>query len=110
MVAAAVHGVDVIPDHKLYVIPCSSSGEADRLARVLNSRVVHYLVMSFSVSTSVTGSFLRYVGIRDLSLGAEPTDEEESLADALGVSLDQLRTLDSIARTELDFLQRLRAG
>jgi len=110
MIAAAVHGADVIPDHKLYVIPCSSASEADRLARVLNSRVVHYMVMSFSVSTSVTGSFLRYIGIRNLSMADEPPDEEESLAAALGVSLDQLRALDSIARTELDFLQSLRAN
>jgi hypothetical protein len=105
MIAAAVHGADVIPDHKLYVIPCTSAGEADRLARVLNSRVVHYMVLCFSVSTSVTGSFLRYVGIRDLSQEEEPADEQESLAAALGLSLDELQTLDSIARTELDFLR-----
>jgi hypothetical protein len=98
----------VIPDHKLYVIPCSSAGEADRLARVLNSRVVHYMVLCFSVSTSVTGSFLRYVGVRDLSNEENPGDEDESLASALGVSLDELRTLDAIARTELDFLQGVR--
>jgi len=110
MIAAAVHGADVIPDHKLYVVPCSSATEAERLARVLNSRVVHYMVMCFSVSTSVTGSFLRYIGIRNLASGAQPADEEESLADALGVSRDQLRTLDSIARTELDFLRRLKTG
>jgi len=109
MIAAAVHGADVIPDHKLYVIPCSSAREADRLARVLNSRVIHYMVLCFSISTSVTGSFLRYVGIRDLSQEEEPADEEESLASALGVSVDELRTLDSIARTELDFLQGLKS-
>jgi len=106
MIAAAVRGTDVIPDHKLYVIPCSSAAEADRLAGVLNSRVVHYLVMCFSVSTSVTGSFLRYVGIRDLfQMENEPADHESSLASALGIGIDELRTLDSIARTELDFLQ-----
>jgi hypothetical protein len=63
------------------------------------------MVLCFSVSTSVTGSFLRYVGIRDLSREEEPADEQESLAAALGVSLDELQTLDSIARTELDFLR-----
>jgi hypothetical protein len=107
MIAAAVHGTDVIPDHKLYVIPCSSAREADRLARVLNSRVVHYMVLCFSVSTSITGSFLRYVGIRDLSEEEEPAHEEESLASALGVSVDEVRTLDSVARTELEFLRSL---
>jgi len=66
------------------------------------------MVMCFSVSTSVTGSFLRYVGIRNLSQEEEPADEEESLALALGLMMDELRTLDSIARTELDFLQGLK--
>ena len=67
MIAAPVHGRDIIPDHKLYVIPCGSALEADRLSAVLSCRVVDYLLRSFSVSTSITGSFLRYIGVGDLS-------------------------------------------
>jgi hypothetical protein len=105
LVAAPVHGANVIPDHKLYVIPCSDHDEAERLSAALNSRVVHYLVLSFSVSTSITGSFLRYVGIPNLSVLVEPDDPEESLAQALGLTREQLQKLDSIARTELEYLQ-----
>jgi SAM-dependent methyltransferase len=105
MIAAPIHGREVVPDHKLHVIPCSSREEADRLARVLNSRVVQYLVLSFSMSTSITGSFLRYVGVRNLSEMKEPDDPDQSVAEALGLTLDQYRTIDSIARTELDYLR-----
>ncbi len=66
---------------------------------------VNYLTLGLSVNIRVTGSFLRYIGIRDLSGLKRPADAQESLASALGVSLDELRTLDSIARTELEFLR-----
>ena len=101
MIAAAVHGRNVVPDHKPYVIPCQSSREADLLASVLNCRVVDYLIRSFSISTSITGSFLRYVGVRNLS-NVQPTgDPESQIANALGLSLEQYQALDAIARTEL---------
>jgi SAM-dependent methyltransferase len=100
MVAAAVHGAHVIPDHKLYVIQVDSADEADRLAAVLNSAVVRYLVKSFSLSTSITGSFLRYVGIRSISEVAD-WESAQAYASALGISVDEYTTLDNIARTEL---------
>lgn len=101
MIAAPVHGSDIIPDHKLYVIPCRTAREANLLADTLNCRVVDYLIRSFSISTSITGSFLRYVGVRDLS-GVQPSSDPESqIARALGLSLDQYRALDAIAQTEL---------
>ena len=101
MIAAAVHGVDIIPDHKLYVIPCKNAAEADLLATILNSRVISYLVSSFSISTSITGSVFRYVGIPDLSNVKPEQDQELTIAKALGISLDGYRKLDSIARTEM---------
>lgn len=100
MIAAAVHGADIIPDHKLYVIPCKNATEADLLATILNSRVISYLVSSFSISTSITGSVFRYVGIPDLSKVKPEPDQELTIAEALGISLDAYRKLDSIARTE----------
>jgi len=101
MVAAPVHGADIIPDHKLYVIPCRTAAEADLLATVLNSRVVSYLVRSFTISTSITGSVFRYVGIQDLSEVTPEHDPELTIAKALGISLETYRTLDSIAQAEL---------
>lgn len=92
LIAAPVSGRNIIPDHKLYVIPCLTQEEAAGLARVLNSDVVGALVRAFSVSTSLTGSFLRYVGVRDLS-DYPPDDGSDSwLAGALNLTLDQLET------------------
>jgi len=101
MIAAPVHGADIIPDHKLYVIPCESAQEADLLAIVLNSRIVNYMVRSFSISTSITGSVFRYIGIRDLSEAKPEQDPNLTIARALGITLDAYRTLDSIARAEM---------
>jgi hypothetical protein len=93
LVAAAASGRDLIPDHKLYVIPCATAAEAERLTAVLNSDVVRAVVRAFSISTSLTGSFFRYVGIRDLSDYSDNDGSDDWLAGALGVSVDQLRIL-----------------
>lgn len=97
MVAAAVLGDDVVPDHKLYVIPTQSAGEASRLATALNSPVVDLVVRGFTVSTSLPGSFLRYVGIADLSIG-NGADEDLTTRSALGLTHEQYETLLSLAR------------
>ena len=96
-----MHGADITPDHKLYVIPCKTATEADLLATILNSRVVSYLVSSFSISTSITGSIFRYVGIPDLSKVKPEKDTELAVANALGITVDAYRKIDSIARTEM---------
>ena len=101
MVAAPVHGADIMPDHKLHIIPCDTALEADRLSEVLNCRVVDYVLQSFSNSTSITGSFLRYIGIRDLSSIDLFLRGDEFLAAALGLTLDQYQALDSVALAEL---------
>ena len=100
MIAAPVHDPGIIPDHKLYVIPCQSAREADQLSEVLNSQVVDYLLRSFSIGTSITSSFLRYIGIRDLSSAPEDLEGESLLTYALGLDADQLRILDQIASAE----------
>ena len=100
MIAAPVHSSEVVPDHKLYVIPCQSAREADQLSEVLNSEIVDYMLRAFSVSTSVTGSFLRYIGIRDLSSAPAELEGESLLSYALGLDADQYRTLDQIASAE----------
>ena len=102
MIAAAVHGSDIIPDHKLYVIPCQSAREANQLSEVLNSQIVDYLLRAFSISTSVTGSFLRYIGIRDLSDAPAELEGESLITYALGLDADQFRTLDQIASVEAE--------
>lgn len=101
LIAAPLHGERLVPDHKLYVIRCETAGEADRLSAVLNSRVVSYLVRAFSQNTSITGSLFRYVGIRDLKDLAGDLESEEFLAEAVGTSLDEYRSLDAVARTEM---------
>jgi hypothetical protein len=93
LITAVASGKHLIPDHKLYVIPCQTAEEAARLATVLNSDVVRALVRAFSVRTSLTGSFLRYVGIRDLADYSDNDGSDQWLAGALGLTEDQLRVL-----------------
>lgn len=102
MIAAPVHGADIIPDHKLYIVPCETASEANLLAMVLNSRVVSYLVQSFSISTSITGSFFRYVGIPALRDVEQEEDQDATIAKVLGISVAAYKKLDTIAKTELE--------
>jgi uncharacterized membrane protein len=68
---------------------------------VLNSRIISYLVQSFSISTSITGSVLRYIGIPDLSKIEPEQDQEKTISKALGLTLEAYRKLDGIAKTEM---------
>ena len=101
MTAAAVHSVEIIPDHKLYVIPCKSAVEADRLASVLNSTVVDYLLRSFAISTSINSSFLRYIGIVDLGTLSPELTGDALTAASLGLTPNEYGTLARIARTDM---------
>ena len=100
-IAAAVRDPLAIPDHKLYVIACTSLEESVLLAQVLNSDIVDLVVRAFSLTTSITGSLLRYVGIGDLS--ADPPEElsPEVLASYLGLELDALDRIVSLATQTL---------
>jgi hypothetical protein len=93
MIAAPVHSADVIPDHKLHVIPCESADEAVWLADVLNSDVVDRLVRSFALTTSIGGSLFRYVGIRNLSTQPMPPPGSGRIEKALGLRKPQLELL-----------------
>ena len=48
----------IIPDHKLFLIPCQSEDEADFVAGVLNSSVVNLIVASYAVSTGISTHIL----------------------------------------------------
>ncbi|HZO93770.1 MAG TPA: N-6 DNA methylase [Candidatus Baltobacteraceae bacterium] len=94
-VAAPLAGTQFVPDHKLYVIPCLSADEAERLSYVLNSDPVRAIVRGSSVRTSFTGSFLRYVGIRTLENDRGYKMDDDWLASALGLSSAELRAMQS---------------
>jgi hypothetical protein len=100
VIAAPVAGDDLMPDHKLSVIPCASHREAERLAAVLESPVVNFLVRSFALSTSLTGSFLRYVGIRDLQALPETSTAAEDMAQALGLNMSEYERLAGASEGE----------
>ena len=95
MIAAALHDEALIPDHKLYVINCDDQEEADRLAAVLMSPVVDALIRGFTISTSVPGSFLRYIGIRPLSAETAAGTPEEQVAGSLGLTIAEYRDVES---------------
>jgi SAM-dependent methyltransferase len=99
LTAAAVTGSHVVPDHKLHVIPCATDDEARRLALVLNDDVVRGFIRAFAITTSLTGSFLRYVGINDLGdhNGDERTDAW--LGGALGLTAQELDSLREAIRS-----------
>lgn len=101
MIAAAVHSAEIVPDHKLYVIPCRTASEADRLTSVLNSSAVDYLLQSFSISTSITGSFLRYIGIVDLNTLNPRLEGDALVAEALRLTPSQYSRLAAVAEAEL---------
>jgi hypothetical protein len=44
----------LIPDHKLFLIPCGTCDEADFVAGVLNSSAANLIVASYAVSTGVS--------------------------------------------------------
>lgn len=100
MIAIAIHSSSVVPDHKLHVIPCDSEEEADWLAEVMNSDVVDRLVRAFTLSTSIGGSLLRYVGIRSLANETLPPAGRRRTERALGLrgrQLDMLREALDVA-------------
>lgn len=105
MTAAAVRDARAIPDHKLHVIECTSLEESELLAEILNSDIVDLVVRAFSLTTSITGSLLRYVGITDLSADTPEELSRDALASCLGLepeALDRIVALASQTLTRLD--------
>ena len=97
MIAAAVNDANTIPDHKLHVIRCTSEADANRVAAVLSSPVVDYLIKGFAISTSLTGSFLRYVGVRELQTGSGTPDATAMIAASLGLTAEQYAEIETAA-------------
>src|SRR2546423_1344321 len=44
----------VIPDHKLFVIPCQSQEEADFVCGFFNSTIGAYLIRSYALATGIS--------------------------------------------------------
>jgi hypothetical protein len=97
MIAAAIDDANTIPDHKLHVIRCTSQDDAHRVANVLTSPVLEYLIKGFAISTSVTGSFLRYIGVRQLTSDSVPVNDAEAIAASLGLSREQYAAVEAAA-------------
>jgi hypothetical protein len=53
----------VIPDHKLFLIPCFSMEEADFICGFLNSEVANFIVGSYAVTTGISTHILRRIPI-----------------------------------------------
>lgn len=53
----------IIPDHKLFLIPCTSMEEADFVSGVLNSEIANFIVASYVVTTGISTHILRRVPI-----------------------------------------------
>jgi hypothetical protein len=48
----------VVPDHKLFIIPCSCEPEADFICAILNSSISNYLVLSYALATGISTHIL----------------------------------------------------
>src|SRR5206468_3858413 len=82
----------IVPDHKLYVVPCETADEAEWLAEVINSPLVDSLARAFAINTSISGSLLRYIGIKRLT-GERPDTPLRQLQMALGLKRPELQLL-----------------
>jgi hypothetical protein len=53
----------VVPDHKLFVIPCESSEEADFVCGVFNSAIASYIILSYAIATGISTHVLERIPI-----------------------------------------------
>ena len=44
----------VVPDHKLFIIPCVSADEADFVCGIFNSSISSYLINSYAIATGIS--------------------------------------------------------
>jgi hypothetical protein len=71
LIAAAVSSAElpnkdkkiIIPDHKLFIIPCESAQEADFISGCMNSDAANFIVASYAVGTGVSTHILERVPI-----------------------------------------------
>lgn len=55
--------VPVIPDHKLYFVPCETSEEAHYLCGFLNSSAVRAFIMGYVIDTQIATHITEYINI-----------------------------------------------
>jgi hypothetical protein len=55
--------VAVIPDHKLYFVPCESATEAHYLCGFLNSQAVRAFITGYTVNTQIATHITEYINI-----------------------------------------------
>jgi hypothetical protein len=72
----------VIPDHKLFVIPCTSLIESQYVAGVFNSTIASYLVKSYAISTGISTHILNRLNIPRFDLGNSLHRQIQKLAAA----------------------------
>lgn len=61
----------IIPDHKLFVIPCVSSEEAHFIAGIFNSVIGMYLIKSYALATGISTHVLERLPIPEFDPGDE---------------------------------------
>lgn len=55
--------VPVVPDHKLYFVPCSTAEEAHYLCAFLNSPAVRAFITGYAVSTQIASHVTEYINV-----------------------------------------------
>jgi hypothetical protein len=58
-----------IPDHKLFLIPCSSEDEALFVCGFFNSSIASYIVRSYALSTGISTHVLERIPIPNFAAG-----------------------------------------
>jgi hypothetical protein len=53
----------VIPDHKLFIIPCESRAEANFVCGVFNSSIASYIILSYAIATGISTHVLERIPI-----------------------------------------------
>ncbi len=88
--------VPVIPDHKLYFVPCASAEEAYYLCGFLNSPAVRAFVTGYVVDTQIATHITEYIDIPSY----DPTN-------SLHLALSQITSAISLNRREATVEERM---
>lgn len=112
----------IVPDHKLFIIPCSSQTEARFICGIFNSSIADYLIRSYAIATGISTHVLdrlpiprfqssnkTHVNISDVArrceqearAGKRITGQSELdalAAEALGVTKKDLQAIHSALR------------
>ena len=57
--------VPVVPDHKLYFVPCETAEQAHYLCAFLNSLAVRAFIKGYTIDTQIATHITEYIGIPD---------------------------------------------